>query len=45
MPPGISDRDLVQHIGYRKDEDTGTWYIMYKNAEHPSRPVQSGVVR
>ena len=45
MPPAVSDRDLVQYIGYRKDEATNSWYIMYKNGEHASRPPQPGVVR
>ena len=45
MPPAISDRDLVQLATVRQDDATGAWYTMYKNAEHPSRPPQSGIVR
>ena len=45
MPPLVTNRDIVQHIGLRKDEATDTSYILYKNATHPDRPETSANVR
>jgi len=45
MPPAVADRDLVQCISQRTDENTGTTIILYRNAKHSSRPKRSGIVR
>jgi len=45
MPPGVTDRDLVQHIGLRRDEGTNTVYILYKNATHEKYPEREGMIR
>ena len=45
MPPAVADRDLVQYISQRTDENTDTTTILYRNATHPSRPASRGIVR
>ena len=45
MPPGVSDREAVHYVTKRKDEESGAWFIINKNAEHPSKPPTSGLVR
>ena len=45
MPPLVADRDIVQYIGRRHDEDTNTTYLLYRNATHSERPERKGIVR
>ena len=45
MPLGVYDRDLVQNIARRYEEETNTTYLIYHNATHPERPERSGLVR
>ena len=45
MPLGVNDRDLVQYITHRRDEDKKLDYILYKNATDDRRPEQPGLVR
>ena len=45
MPIGVSDRDIVQKVTQQHHESEDMLYIIYKNATHPSRPEQPGVVR
>ena len=45
MPIGVYDRDLVQYITHRRDEDKKLDYILYKNATDDRRPEQPGLVR
>lgn len=39
MPVGVTDRDIVQHIGVKRDEDNNTTYLLYKNATHDKYPA------
>ena len=45
MPIGVSDRDIVQYVTQRKDDSEDLFYVLYKNATHPKKPEQKGVVR
>ena len=45
MPAEVEDRDLVQKMTYRRDEEKKLIYILHKNATHPSRPEVPGLVR
>ena len=45
MPVGVVNRDIVQKMTYRRDEENKLIYILYKNATHPSRPEEPGFVR
>ena len=45
MPFGVSDRDIVQYITQRKDDSQDMTYLLYKNATHPEKPEQPGLVR
>lgn len=45
MPFGVADRDLLQYISHRKDEEKKLHYVLYKNATDERRPEISGVVR
>lgn len=43
-PPGAADRDFVQYMTHGQDE-TGGFYVLYKNTVHPGIPLKSGVIR
>jgi hypothetical protein len=45
MPIGVYDRDLVQNIARRYEEETKTTYLLYHQTTHPLRPERSGLVR
>ena len=45
MPFGVYDRDLVQYITHRRDEDKKLDYILYKSATDDRCPEQPGLVR
>lgn len=45
MPFGVADRDLLQYISHRKDEEKNLYYILYKNATDERRPEVPGLVR
>lgn len=45
MPPGVTNRDLVQYATYRKHSDKNFEYIMYKNATDPRKPELNGFIR
>ena len=45
MPTGVSDRDLVQYVTHRKDEEKNLSYILYKDATDDRRPEVPGLVR
>ncbi|XP_064385643.1 START domain-containing protein 10-like [Halichondria panicea] len=46
MPIGVTNRDLVQHIGMRRDEAANMTYFLYKNATHEKYPAgDTGTIR
>lgn len=45
MPPGLSDRDVVQYMKKGKDEERNFHYIIYKNATDDRKPELPKVVR
>ena len=45
MPPGVTNRDLVQFISKQHDEATNTTYLLFRNATHPAVPEKKELVR
>ena len=45
MPIGISDRDLLQYVWKKRDEDTNTTFIVYRDAVHPKVPEKKELIR
>ena len=47
MPPGVSDRSLIQYIKHIDDTKNKAHIILYKNfpGDHPNAPDMSGTVR
>ena len=47
MPPGVSDRSLIQYIKHIDDTENNANIIIIKNfpGDHPSAPDMSGTVR
>ena len=45
MPPGVTDRDLLQYMWVKKDESTNTTFVVFKDATHPKIPERKDFIR
>ena len=45
MPPGVTDRDLLQYMWIKKDESSNTTFVIFKDATHPKISKRKDFVR
>ena len=45
MPPGVTDRDLLQYMWVKKDESSNTTFVAFKDATHPKIPERKDFIR
>ena len=45
MPPGVTDRDLLQYMWVKKDESSNTTFVVFKDASHPTKPERKDFIR
>ena len=45
MPPGITDRDILQYMWVKKNRKTDTTCVVLKDATHPKFPELEGFIR